>query len=430
MNTLSLQGAPDTAATIIPNEFLDSYMPKASGDFVKIYLYFLRYCSCPNAGVSLLSAADTFCMTENDILRALKYWEREGLMALSFTSGKLSGIRLLPLPERAGGAASAARDGAGAMASARNTAAGAAPLMSGGSAADEAAATRIFADGFEAALPADDIAAPIGAYPEAAQGIADVNMYNGTPAYTARQMEHFKKSNDDQLFFVIEQYLGKPLGPTDVNKIVYFGEQLGFSSDLIEYLFEYCVSNNHYSIHYIEKTALAWARDGIDTVAKAKQRCTYYNKTSFDILKAFGISNRNPAPSEMEHIRRWTREYGFPMPIILEACRRTIEATHNPSFAYAEKILKGWYENNVGSMDDIKKLDEAREQKRQEAAQHHAAGENGAAAGGQSKAPFQAQPQARAKNNRFHNFEQRSYDYGQLEQALLKKYQNTTEGGN
>ena len=59
-------------------------MPKASGEFVKVYLYFLRYCTCPASGVSLASAADTFCMTENDIIRALKYWEREGLMALRF----------------------------------------------------------------------------------------------------------------------------------------------------------------------------------------------------------------------------------------------------------------------------------------------------------------------------------------------------------
>ncbi len=98
MNTLTLQGAPGTAVTVLSNEFLDSYMPKASGEFVKVYLYFLRYCTCPEAGLSLASAADTFCMTENDILRALKYWEREGLMALSYTKEKLSGIRMLPMP--------------------------------------------------------------------------------------------------------------------------------------------------------------------------------------------------------------------------------------------------------------------------------------------------------------------------------------------
>lgn len=437
MNTLTLFGAPDTAVTILSNEFLDYYMPKASGEFVKVYLYFLRYCTCPASGVSLASAADTFCMTENDILRALKYWEREGLMALRFEGNTLLGIQLLPLPQKHSQSAAAP---------------GAAPFsaVSSGSQAGAAAGSASVPDA--AALQAGPAAVP-----------QKQNMYNGTPAYTAAQMEHFKKVNDDQLFFVIEQYLGKPLGPTDVNKIVYFGEGLGFSSELIEYLFEYCVSNNHYSIHYIEQTALAWARDGIDTVAKARARSTYYNKTCFDILKAFGITNRNPAPSEMEHIRRWTREYGFPMPIILEACKRTIEATHAPSFSYAQSILKGWYENKVGSLDDVRKLDEIHARKKQ-AAQSTGAPSAKAAPGSYPSAgsvsagksagnapagkPAGSAPAGKSgayagtnvlgsqrprSTNKFHNFEQRSYDYGKLEQALFKKSlnksENKTDGG-
>ena len=455
MNTLTLFGAPDTAVTILSNEFLDYYMPKASGEFVKVYLYFLRYCTCPASGVSLASAADTFCMTENDILRALKYWEREGLMALRFEGNTLLGIQLLPLPQKhsqsaaAAGSSSFSAVSSGAQSGA---APGAAPFsaVSSGSQAGAAAGSASVPDA--AALQAGPAAVP-----------QKPNMYNGTPAYTAAQMEHFKKVNDDQLFFVIEQYLGKPLGPTDVNKIVYFGEGLGFSSELIEYLFEYCVSNNHYSIHYIEQTALAWARDGIDTVAKARARSTYYNKTCFDILKAFGITNRNPAPSEMEHIRRWTREYGFPMPIILEACKRTIEATHAPSFSYAQSILKGWYENKVGSLDDVRRLDEIHARKKQ-AAQSTGAPSAKAAPGSYPSAgsvsagksagnapagkPAGSAPAGKSgayagtnvlgsqrprSTNKFHNFEQRSYDYGKLEQALFKKSlnksENKTDGG-
>lgn len=402
MNTLMLKGMRDSTVTLLSNEFLDNYMPKASGEFVKIYLYFLRYCSCPESGVSLSSAADTLCMTENDILRALKYWEREGLAKLYFSSGQLTGIQLLPVPAHTSSPARTA------------TLYKPSDSPDNSDFEDIAEPATIFSISQAAASRNETKTVSIET---AAANAADINMYNGTPAYTAQQMEHFKRTNDDQLFFVIEQYLGKPLGPTDVNIIIFIGEQLGFSSDLIEYLFEYCVSNNHYSIHYIEKTALAWAKDGIDSVAKARARCTYYNKTSFDILKAFGISNRNPAPSEMEHIRRWTREYGFPMPIILEACRRTIESTHSPSFAYAQTILKDWYDHKVGSMDDIKKLDEAHEQKKRETSEQTEGGKTDT----QSPQP--------PKNNKFHNFQQRSYDYGKLEQALFKKALTHSDGG-
>ena len=30
---------------------------------------------------------------------------------------------------------------------------------------------------------------------------------------------------------------------------------------------------------------------------------------------------------------------------------------HEPSFGYTYKILKGWYDNNVSTMDDVLKLD-------------------------------------------------------------------------
>ncbi len=450
MNELMIKRPKDTTATLIPNEFLDKYMPRASGEFVKVYLYFLRYALCLDSGVSLATAADTFCMTENDILRALKYWEKEGLLRLYMENGSLTGIELCAIS--AGNVAEVKTAAATLANAAAQQAATAAPTYA---AAQQAASAQAYATAqrVAAAAPtyaaaqqaatatlanaaAQQAAAAAPTYAAAQQAASaqayaggqknTPNMYNGVPAYTMEDIQNFRKYNDgEQLFFVIQQYLGKPLGPTDINTIVYFSEQLHFPSDLIEYLFEYCVSNNHYSIHYIEKTALGWASEGIDTVAKARSHCTYYNKTSFDILKAFGITNRNPAKGELEYIRRWTREYGFPLPIILEACRRTIEATHAPNFAYAESILKKWYEKNVGSMDDIKKLDLEHDKKRQEAAQTESG--NPTYVNSFAKKGTPAPGKQKARSNKFHNFEQRTYDYSELEQTLLNKARKQAE---
>ena len=43
--------------------------------------------------------------------------------------------------------------------------------------------------------------------------------------------------------------------------------------------------------------------------------------------------------------------------LIIEACNRTMRRCHEPSFGYTYKILKGWYDNNVSTMDDVLKLD-------------------------------------------------------------------------
>ncbi len=45
MNSIQLQKKPDMDVTLVRNVFLDEYMPEASGEFVKIYLYLLRCAS-------------------------------------------------------------------------------------------------------------------------------------------------------------------------------------------------------------------------------------------------------------------------------------------------------------------------------------------------------------------------------------------------
>ena len=104
------------------------------------------------------------------------------------------------------------------------------------------------------------------------------------------------------------------------------------SADLIEYLIEYCVENGHTSMHYIQKVALSWCERHIKTVSEAKASSMAYNKNCYSILGAFGIKGRAPAPSEMEYIKRWTSEYGFSLDLILNACARTMNAIHQPSF--------------------------------------------------------------------------------------------------
>ena len=81
--------------TPIENIFIDQYMPKANGEFVKLYLYLLR-CAGTDRELSLSSIADVFDHTEKDVKRALSYWEKLELLKLQYDSnGGLSDIHFL-----------------------------------------------------------------------------------------------------------------------------------------------------------------------------------------------------------------------------------------------------------------------------------------------------------------------------------------------
>ena len=81
--------------TVLSNLFIDRYMPKANGEFVKVYIYLLRMLGRPEEAFGLSQMADSLFCTEGDILRALKYWENEKLVSLLYEGTELTGITLL-----------------------------------------------------------------------------------------------------------------------------------------------------------------------------------------------------------------------------------------------------------------------------------------------------------------------------------------------
>ncbi|MBP3544458.1 MAG: hypothetical protein J6J86_09540, partial [Lachnospiraceae bacterium] len=100
MNTFSLQHTLP-AFTSVPNFFFDNYMPKANGEFVKIYLYLLRCLTGGSDNLSVSGIADKLTCTETDVMRALRYWEQEKLLSLVFDGSTLTSVSLTT-PEEAG----------------------------------------------------------------------------------------------------------------------------------------------------------------------------------------------------------------------------------------------------------------------------------------------------------------------------------------
>ena len=362
MKTLTLKNKFQTNVTLVTNDFIDNYMIQANGEFVKVYLFLLRHLDDPCSSLTISTIADCLNNTENDILRAFRFWESEGLLSLEKDEdGKIIGIEL----ERTPSIASASR--------------------------------KVTALKSSAAAPKPAVKEPKPSAPPAPQPVA---VPKAAPKSKAIPLTSFKAQKElKSLLFIAEQYLGKTLSGTDVDAITYFYETLGMSADLIEYLIESCVENGHKSIHYIQKVALSWSDNGITSIEQARQHSSAYNKNCYTVLNAFGIKNRGPAASELSYIKKWTEEFGFSLDIIQEACSRTITATHQPSFEYADSILTKWNENQVCHLKDIAVLDAAFQKDKS------------------SKKSADTRQKPVSKN--LNNFERRSYDMESLEEQLL-----------
>lgn len=358
MSTLRLHTPWASDITLVPNHFLDGHMLQANGEFVKIYLYLLR--CAPDSLPSLSLLADKMSCTERDILRAVRYWEKEGLLQLSLDDEKkISDISFI-YPD-----SSTQNDPQPAVV----------PTVPAASDAQEETA------------------------PKTSPAREETNAAPAEKSLTADRVRRLKEDDEIiQLLYIAEQYLARPLTATDTNKILYFYEGLGFNAELIEFLIEYCVSKNHKSIRYIEKVALSWAEQGISTITAAKEETRQYSQTYFTIFKALGIKDRNPVKSEIEMMDRWMQGWGFTMDLILEACRRTVLQTGSGSFPYTDKILQKWHADKVRHMVDLEASD----------AKH------------KNKKPKNKKENTAAQN-RFNDYPHRDYDFDQIKKSMFEQ---------
>ena len=302
--------------TLLDNTFIDEFMAEANGEFVKVYLYLMRHAS-DEGSPDVSAIADALNHTEKDVLRAIAYWEKKGLLtreekpAALRAPEPLSGVRNLSEDER------------------------------------------------------KDL----------------VLRYGDDPEFS-------------QLRFAVENYMGRTLKAVEGETLAYLYGDLDMSAELLDYLVDYCVSNGHRRMSYIEAVALDWKSRGFVTAADAKEANQNYVKGVSEIQKALGIRDRALGTAEIRRVKKWINEENYPLDLIVEACSRALlSAKSGRYFDYADKVLCAWREEGIETMDDLSEHDQNRKSK----------------------------PAPARKNqtkNRFHNFDERDEDYDQLFRKL------------
>lgn len=345
MSSFIIQKDGFTSYTCVSNCFIERYMPKAPGEFVKIYIYLLKCIEEQKTELSISKIADAFEDTQKDVIRALKYWEKRGLLKLSFNENILTSLKLVSLSDVSEDSETVVRQ-------------------------PEKVVVNI--TGSSSKPPAQK------------------------KQYAPDEMDDLLKNNDlNQLIYVAQAYLGRTLNSVDLNTILFIYDELKLPVDVIDYLFEYCVSKKKKDMRYIEKTAINWAEKGINSVHAAKSLNNIFNENARPVMRAFGLSGRSPVRKELEYIEKWTLSYGFSADIIELACTRTINTIHQPSFEYADRILENWHKNKVASLKDIEALDQKHNNKKVKKTSQNASS--------------------------VIDYPQHNYDYAEIAKALLNK---------
>lgn len=365
MSNFTISNSNIESVTCISNAFIDTYLPSANGSFVKVYLYLLRHSGDVSHTLSVSRMADALENTEADIIRALRYWNKEHVLQVEFQEEQVTSITFLPLGVTPSlSATQETADNAVKHAEERN--------------AEESQTSSLSANTSSKVLQ----------LPE-------------KHTYSPMEAEILQRDSEVKTVLTLaETMMGEPLTNPHIQLILYLMSDLGFSSELVIYLYETSLAKGKKAPRYMEAIALNWAKKGIQTTAEAEEESSLFNTKYNIVAKTLGIT-RPLAPPERAIIDGWEK-YCFSESIIVEACRRTIVQTGDQNLNYTGKILADWSKNGVRSLADIQKLDENFHKEKQTTKKQNPV----------------------SKNNQFQNFSQRTYseqDFVSLEKQLLRK---------
>jgi len=369
MSEINLNVTVNTNATIISNAFIERFINDANASHIRFYLY-LMYYSKNHRSFSISNACDFLDDSERDVIRSINYWEKQGVFKVTRTDKNT--ITSISISDP----------------SISDYEVEAAPVS------EEAKTEEI---GAEEAKSEEVKVEEVNPVEESANEPLSL--------FTYEEEETGCDFDLKQVIASAGKYAGRTLSGSEIDFICDLNEKLGFSAELISYLYEHCcLAKEINRFSYIQKVALSWAEKNIKTIEAAKLETETFNKENSLVMKSFGLT-RLPGTSEKQYIDRWFHEYKMSEELVAEACDRAILTLNKPNFSYADGVLKKWFAKGIKDLDGVAEDDKL----------HHMTKQNLHVVMDNSPKPL---------NNRFNNFEQRSYsgeEMADITKKLLKK---------
>lgn len=293
-------GDDNLATTTIDNIFINEYMPRARGDYVKVYLYGLKQArSQSHAPVDNVALSQLFNITEGDVISAWDYWKKQGIIDLTYEGTKVAHITFYHIPS--------------VLLKAQNEGAPKAVSVS---------------------PPADDD----GMGARTAEMFNRIQRMYGSRALPKKDMLAYKKW--------LSEYGFEP------EAVVI----------LVEYALNLINSKSEtftpaQILSYMETIAESWRRQGIHTFTEADAyivESRNRQRRHYGIFKYLGL-RRAPMESERTMMDTWSGEWGFSDEIIKVALGRTSK----PNLKYINGILEKWHQAGIKSLADIEAQDAA-----------------------------------------------------------------------
>ena len=157
---------------------------------------------------------------------------------------------------------------------------------------------------------------------------------------------------------IAAEILERPLKKRDMETLYWFYDELEMSPEVITLLLEYCVSKDKRTMSFIEKTAIQWHKNGVTTlgavdkfISGEKEKESYIGT----LKKLFNFGDRRLSKSEEDTLNKWRTDYGMNEDMVALAYEYCLDAIHQLSFPYMDKIMSRWNELGITTIEAAEK---------------------------------------------------------------------------
>lgn len=168
---------------------------------------------------------------------------------------------------------------------------------------------------------------------------------------------------DEEFAFLTEEaqsIIGKPLSTGDLGVLLNLHDMDGLPFEVIIMLLQFCVGRGKFGMKYIESVGMAWAQQGVDSVAKAEEKIKEFSKQRDAwglVSSVFGLKNvGSPTKTQLETANRWINDWGFKRDAIRLAYETCVDNKGEYSLRYIDGIIKKWQKSGVHTVKEIEQL--------------------------------------------------------------------------
>lgn len=183
------------------------------------------------------------------------------------------------------------------------------------------------------------------------------------PTYSSTELADILEQRESVRIMVDEaqRIIGKMFNPSEMNTLIGMLDYLSISEEGILMILAHCKRIGKTNLRSIEKYAYSLAdREITEPQALEEEFRTVEAMRSFEgeIRSIFGMKSRALTAKESKMLRAWV-SFGYGVDAVRLAYDITVNATNEPSMAYANAILERWNAEGLKTAEQIEQAIEA-----------------------------------------------------------------------